>query len=129
MTAPVFVLVLLFLELVNSQNPPSRVNYRQSFPNGGENKVCVQIRDVIPRNSDRFRKILIRNTNNETQYATDDCRRMTARAKSKLDILASRVLTEWRGKAVRVLQAWTDQVNTNDPLSLHYEGMLKKLSF
>jgi hypothetical protein len=124
MTAPVFVLVLLFLELVNSQNPPSHLGYRKSFPSGGENKVCGQIRDVIPRNSGRFRKILIGNTNNEAQYATDDCRRMTARAKSKLDILASRVLAEWRGKAVRVLQAWTDQVNTNDPLSLHYEGML-----
>ena len=126
MQPPVFVLVLLFLGIVNSQsqNPPSHLGYRKSFPSGGENKVCGQIRDVIPRNSGRFRKILIGNTNNEAQYATDDCRRMTARAKSKLDILASRVLTEWRGKAVRVLQAWTDQVNTNDPLSLHYEGML-----
>ena len=133
MQAPVFDLVLLFLELVNSPqfgNPPPRLRNGQSFPSGGENKVCGQIRDVIPRNSGRFRKILIRNTNNETQYATDDCRRMTARAKSKLDILASRVLTEWRrGKAVRVLQAWTDQVNTNDPLSLHYEGMLNCLYF
>ncbi|CAB4032073.1 protocadherin Fat 4-like [Paramuricea clavata] len=124
MTAPVFVLVLLFLGTVNSQNPPSSLGYRQSYPSGGENKVCGQIRDVIPRNSDRFRQSLIRNTNNEAQYATDDCKRKTVRAKSKLDILASRVLTEWRGKAVRVLQAWTDQVNTNDPLSLHYEGML-----
>ncbi|CAB3986054.1 protocadherin Fat 4-like, partial [Paramuricea clavata] len=127
MQAPVFLLVLLFVGIVNSQNPPSRLNHRQSFPTGGENKVCGQIRDVIPRNSGRFRKILIRNTNDEAQYENEDCRRMTARAKSKLDILASRVRTEWSGKAVRVLQAWTDQVNTNDPLSLHYEGRSVRL--
>ena len=117
------VFLLLFVGFVNSQGP-SVFRCPQRYPNQDENQVCSRIRDVIPRNSGRFRKILIRNTNNDAQYVNDDCRRMTARAKSKLDILASRVPSEWRGLSVRVLRAWTDQVNQNDPTSLHYEGLL-----
>jgi hypothetical protein len=115
--------LLLFAGIVNSQRP-STFRCPKRYPDQDEHKVCSRIRDVIPRDSGRFRKILIRNTNNEAQYANDDCRRMTARSKSKLDILASRVPSEWRGQSVRVLRAWTDQVNPKDQTSLHYEGML-----
>jgi hypothetical protein len=117
-----FVFILMFIGVVDSQGP-TRFNCPQKYPNEDENKVCGRIRDVIPRDSGRFRKFLIRNLNNEAQYANDDCRRMTARAKSKLDTLASRVRHEWRGISVKVLRAWTDQVNSIDPISLHYEGM------
>ena len=109
--------------IIESQQRPSTFRYGQRYPNEDENKACGQIRDVIPRNSGRFRKIIIRNLNNDAQYANDDCRRMTARTKSKLDILASRVKAHWRGPALRVLRAWTDQVDPNDKLSLHYEGL------
>lgn len=119
-----FALTVLFFGSVWSQKPYRLTNIGQSYPSGGEYNVCGRIRDVIPRDSGRFRKILIRNTNNEAQYLNDDCRRMTARAKSKLDILASRVRHEWPGRTVRVLRAWTDQVNPSDRLSLHYEGQL-----
>ena len=118
------VLAMSFLGTVKSQQRPSRLSYGQRYPNEDENKACGQIRDVIPRNSGRFRKIIIRNLNNDAQYANDDCRRMTARTKSKLDILASLVRREWSGRYVRVVRAWTDQVDQNDKLSLHYEGML-----
>ena len=123
MKSLVFVLTFLFLSFVNSQNRPDRLNRGQQFPNEDEYKVCGRIRDVIPRNSGRFRKILIRNSNSEAQYSNEDSRRMTARAKSKLDILASRVRAYWSGRAVTVIKAWTDQVNSQDRLSLHYEGM------
>lgn len=124
MKALVFLLAVSFLGIVKSQQRPYTLRSGQRYPNEDENKACGQIRDVIPRNSGRFRKIIIRNLNNDAQYANDDCRRMTARAKSKLDILASLVKREWSGQKVRVLRAWTDQVDPNDKLSLHYEGML-----
>lgn len=91
-----------------------------------EIEVCGNIRDVIKRNSARFLKILVRNTNSDILFSNDDARRMTARAKSKLDVLASRVQARWSGKKVEVLKAWTDVVTPNS-ISLHYEG--KFLSF
>ena len=124
MTRSVFVFILCLAYLVNSQRP-KQLSYRQKYPNEAETKVCGRIRDVIPRDSGRFRKILIRNTNDDAQYENDDCRRMTARCKSKLDILASRVLEQWSSHVrVKVQQAWTDSVDPNDRASLHYEGML-----
>lgn len=123
----VFAIALLSLGMVSSRQKPSRLSYRQKEPNDDENKICSRIRDVIPRNSGRFRKILIRNTNNDALYANDDCRHMTARTKSKLDILASRARGEWSGRAVKVLQAWTDQVDPKNPTSLHYEGLFSFL--
>ena len=109
------------------QSRPSELNldprkpYR--FPDDDEYTICSRIRDVIPRDSGRFRKILIRNTNDQADYANDDWRRMTSRAKSKLDILASLVHTKWAGRVkVKVLLAWTDQIDPADRVSLHYEG-------
>lgn len=90
-----------------------------------EIEVCGNIRDVIKRNSARFLKILVRNTNSEIVFSNDDARRMTARAKSKLDVLASRVASRWDGKKVKVLKAWTDVVVPNK-ISLHYEGKRRK---
>ena len=126
MKSLVFLLAVLFLGMVNSQQRqrPSSLSRGQRYPNEDENKACGQIRDVIPRNSGRFRKIIVRNDDNNAQYETNDCRLMTQRTKSKLDILASLVKRQWRSISVRVLRAWTDQVNQNNPLSLHYEGIM-----
>ena len=95
----------------------------QTYPNNAkEIDTCGNIRDIIRRNSARFRKILVRNTNSEIEFANDDCRRMTARAKSKLDVLGSRVLQQWGNVKLKVLLAWTDQMIPQAPISLHYEG-------
>lgn len=94
----------------------------QTYPNANEIDTCGNIRDIIRRNSARFRKILVRNTNSEIVFANDDCRRMTARAKSKLDVLGSRVQRQWSNVKLKVLLAWTDQVIPQAPISLHYEG-------
>ena len=65
----------------------------------------------------------MRNTNSEIVFANDDCRRMTARAKSKLDVLGSRVKQQWYNAVkLKVLLAWTDQIIPQAPISLHYEG-------
>lgn len=94
----------------------------QTYPNANEIDTCGNIRDIIRRNSARFRKILVRNTNSEIVFANDDCRRMTARAKSKLDVLGSRVQRQWSNVKLKVLLAWTDQIIPQAPISLHYEG-------
>lgn len=98
------------------------ISLGQRYPNAGEIDTCGNIRDIIRRNSARFRKILVRNTNSEVVFANDDCRRMTARAKSKLDVLASRVRGQWSNVRLKVLLAWTDQIIPQTPISLHYEG-------
>ena len=116
------MLLCFFIPNVISETRPTIFGDGQRYPNKDESEVCGRIRDVIPRDSGRYRKILIRNTNNEAFYANDDCRRMTSRAKSKLDVLASRVYQQWPGVYLRVLLAWTDQIDQNDPTSLHYEG-------
>ena len=119
-----FCLICLVLpEVVTSQSRPTYLNLHTRYPNQDESAVCGRIRDAIPRNSGRFRKILIRNTNDLAGYANDDCRRMTSRTKSKLDILASLVRSNWNGRVkVKVLLAWTDQNIPSDKTSLHYEG-------
>lgn len=94
----------------------------QTYPNAKEIDTCGNIRDIIRRNSARFRKILVRNTNSEIVFANDDCRRMTARAKSKLDVLGSRVQRQWSNVKLKVLLAWTDQIIPQAQISLHYEG-------
>ncbi len=84
---------------------------------------CRSIRDVIKRNTARYRKVLVRNDNPQIDFAyPEDNKYMTSRAKSKLDVLASRVLNEWSGAKLRVIKAWTDIVDRDDMLSLHYEG-------
>lgn len=104
-------------------------NRGEIHPSGkDEISTCGNIRDVIRRNSARFRKILVRNTNAEIVFVNDDSRRMTARAKSKLDVLASRVSTRWSGKKLKVLKAWTDTVVPGS-ISLHYEGMSNFLKY
>ena len=100
----------------------------QFYPTEGENnpvtsesKTSGPIRDVIKRNSPRYRKVLIRNTNNEVLFDNEDARYMTSRTKSKLDVLAT--LVKGTGNHIRVIKAWTDQVDNNERLSLHYEGI------
>ena len=116
--------LLLIVDIILSG--PNELSVNERFPNKDETEVCGTIRDVIQRDSGRFRRILIRNTNDDVDYINDDARRMTSRAKSKLDVLASLVKQEWRQAGsirVRVTKAWTDQFVASDPTSLHYEGM------
>ena len=100
--------------------PTKNTNDAQS----SEVKQCRSIRDVIKRNSARYRKVLVRNDNSNIDYGTsEDNKYMTSRAKSKLDVLASRVQNYWSGSVqLKVAKAWTDVVDKNDMLSLHYEG-------
>lgn len=116
------VLLLAFVgqELVHANI--RSISLGQRFPNAGEIDTCGNIRDIIKRNSARFRKILVRNTNSEIDFGNDDCRRMTARAKSKVDVLASRVRGQWSSVKLKVTLAWTDQLLPQTPISLHYEG-------
>lgn len=106
----------------------ARIFNRGEIHPAGKDEIstCGNIRDVIRRNSARFRKILVRNTNPEIVFVNDDSRRMTARAKSKLDVLASRVSARWSGKKLKVLKAWTDTV-VPGTISLHYEGIVQIL--
>ena len=99
------------------------ISLGQRWPDKEEMDTCGNIRDIIRRNSVRFRKILVRNTNGDIVFQNDDCRRMTARAKSKLDVLASRVRGQWSNVRLKVNLAWTNQVLPNTPISLHYEGL------
>ena len=116
--------VLLFIAVEETTSGSQELTLNQRFPDKEETDVCGTIRDVIQRDSGRFRRILIRNTNNQAEYVDDDARRMTSRTKSKLDVLASLVNNVWKGLVkVRVIRAWTDQVEASDPTSLHYEGM------
>lgn len=121
------IITVLFLELALFLSvcevfagPPRIFRLYQRYPDKDEIAVCGNIRDVIRRNSGRFRKILVRNTNSEIVFANDDCRRTTARAKSKLDVLASRVIRKWGNVRLKVIKAWTDQISQKN--SLHYEG-------
>jgi hypothetical protein len=113
--------VLLLIAKISSSGPKELL-LGDKFPNKNETEVCGTIRDVIQRDSGRFRRILIRNTNDQVDYINEDARRMTSRTKGKLDVLASLVISEWKNGTVRVIQAWTDQVVASDPTSLHYEG-------
>ena len=90
-------------------------------PRKSEVKSSGAIRDVIRRNSPRYRKVLVRNANAEISYANEDCRYMTSRAKSKLDIMGSLARSRM-GETLHVQKAWTDTLDRNDYLSLHYEG-------
>ena len=116
--------VLLVSVTVVCSADPTKLSLNQRFPNKSETVVCGRIRGVIKRDSERFRVILKRNTNDLVDYFDDDARRMTSRTKSKLDVLAWLVSKEWQNDKVRVIRAWTDQVVASDPGSLHYEGML-----
>jgi hypothetical protein len=119
--------VVLLVPVIVVSDDPDDLSLNERFPDKDETEVCGRIRDVIERDSGRFRRILIRNTNDQVDYIDEDARRMTSRTKSKLDVLASLVRTEWSNDKVRVTRAWTDQVDAQDPASLHYEGMLLRI--
>ena len=123
------VLFLILYHMYNLQvfaAPPTSFDEGDRYPNKAEIEVCGNIRDVITRNSGRYRKILVRNNNPEIEYLNEDCHRMTSRAKSKIDVLAAKVRNKWRGVKLKVILAWTDQ--TFDRTSLHYEGMFWHIS-
>ena len=119
--------VLLVSATIVRSADPTELSLNQRFPNKDETEVCGNIRDVIERDSGRFRRILVRNTNDQIDYINDDARRMTSRTKSKLDVLASLVISEWSDYKLHVAQAWTDQVLPSDSASLHYEGRSVRL--
>ena len=126
-----FYIVLLHVIPLEARLPPNFAKgdfYPKKSTNDrqlSESRASGRIRDVIRRNTVRFRNVLVRNVNSEVAFETEDSRFMTSRAKSRLDILASRVLSTWnRNTNVRVLKSWTDAVDRDDLLSLHYEGEL-----
>ncbi|XP_031561240.1 protein dachsous-like [Actinia tenebrosa] len=122
-----FIRLLILVTSIKTLYAARIFNRGEIHPAGkDEISTCGNIRDVIQRNSARFRKILVRNTNSEIVFLNDDSRRMTARAKSKLDVLATRVSARWGGRKVKVLKAWTDTV-VPGTISLHYEGRAVRL--
>ena len=117
---------------------PSSLSRGQFYPTkGASNPIksevlqCGSIRDVIKRNTARYRKVLVRNDNHMIDFGLNgDNRYMTSRAKSKLDVLASRVRSKWGSSIkLKVDKAWTDVVDKNDMLSLHYEGKKSVIVF
>ena len=128
--------VLVAVHYIEAETVPSRFRKNDYYPRNGEGnyrksevKSSGAIRDIIRRNSPRYRKVLVRNANSDITYSNEDCRYMTSRAKSKLDILGSLVQSRIRGQRLQVLRAWTDNVDPNDYSSLHYEGLLFFLLF
>ena len=124
-------LLFILLHFVPIEGIPSYLSRNQFYPTKGvsdpirsEVLQCGSIRDVIRRNTARYRKVLIRNDNYMIDFGQNgDNRYMTSRAKSKLDVLASRVQSRWGSDTkLKVEKAWTDTVDINDMLSLHYEG-------
>ena len=117
---------------------PSYLSLGQFYPTKGvsdpirsEVLQCGSIRDVVKRNTARYRKVLVRNDNHVIDFGLNgDNRYMTSRAKSKLDVLASRVRSKWgSGIKLKVYKAWTDVVDKKDMLSMHYEGKKSLFEF
>lgn len=67
-------------------------------------------------------KVIVRNTNSDIEFENEDSRLMTSRAKSRLDVLANLVTSRNVGGKQHVIKAWTDEVDINNLMSLHYEG-------
>ncbi len=89
-TVSFWCILLVFITDVWS-SVPNELLLNDRFPDKDEAEVCGTIRDVIQRDSGRFRRTLIRDTNDQIDYIDEDARRMTSRAKSKLDVLTSLV--------------------------------------
>lgn len=125
------VLLSCFAYITLVQGMPSELSLGQFYPTKGvtdaatsEVLQCRSIRDVIRRNTARYRNVLIRNDNPIINFGSnEDNRYMTSRAKSKLDVLATRIQSKWGSwMKLQVEKAWTDVIDKNDMLSLHYEG-------
>lgn len=118
-------LLFLLLCFCNLQQllaaPPSSFSLGDRYPNKDEVEVCGSIRDIITRNSGRYRKILVRNSNSDIEYLNEDSRRTTTRGNEKLNALASKVKKKWPGVKLRVILAWTDR-KIYGQASLYYEG-------
>lgn len=130
-----FTLLVCEFLLAYSQTPPV---YHQEpvpdpftqgtrYPNRDEDDECRPIKLRVRRNSVRFNATIIRNSNTQIQYETDDARMMTSRMKSRLDILASWYYSTYGTRLVVELS----YIDGNDPgasdssvrsTSLHYEG-------
>ena len=132
-TKIIFAVSLIVSCQANAPNPFLLNNFYPikvvGNPTQSEAKVCTPIRDVIKRNTARYRKVLVINRNNDIVFGGDDrsdSAHMTSRAKSKLDVLATRVKSEWSGWKLYVYLAWTDNLkkynSTLGILSMHYEG-------
>ena len=124
----VFILLQLTYYLVLGDTLPRYFRQGDFYPTKGETdarrsemRSSGAIRDVIKRNSPRFRKVLIRNTNPDVVFESENSHYMTSRGKSKLDILSS-LMKSRKGKNVKVLKAWAP-VDRSDMMSLHHEGM------
>lgn len=102
---------------------PRFFQLNQSYPNRSEAEECRPIRLRIERNSRRYRRELLVNTNPNIIYANSDARVMTSRMQTRLNELAGLYYSEFSVR-ITVLKAWAPEEDTDvdDPHSLHYEG-------
>ena len=83
----VLLTVLVAVHYIEAETVPSRFRKNDYYPRNGEGnyrksevKSSGAIRDIIRRNSPRYRKVLVRNANSDITYSNEDCRYMTSRA-------------------------------------------------
>ena len=101
---------------------------RASSAAAAEALTCRAITDRISRNSARFNKELVTNTNRRIIFSSPDSRIMSSRMQSRLDRLADLYYNRFRRRRMTVLKAWTsfpDSDLIGDENSLHYEGQFK----
>ena len=131
-TAGVGLLLLLQVtsgqqDFTRAQIPAFRVGIfypaRSNNVREAEIMTCGAITDRITRNSARFNKELVTNTNRDINFPLADTRIMTSRMQSRLDYLASAYYRTYSRK-MTVTKAWTPFPDSQlrDDNSLHYEG-------
>ena len=115
------------LPVYQQQPIPDPFTQGLRYPDRDEDDECRPIKLYVGRGSLRFGATIIRNTNPEIDYATEDARLMTSRMKSRLDTLARWYFTTYNTQ-LGVLISYVDgNVPGYDPSirvdSLHFEGM------
>jgi hypothetical protein len=102
----------------------------QMVPAQSENSVVGAITKVVSRNDPEF-AALVSNTNADIVFKDEEGtgadRMMTPRLKTKLDALATSVMSEWSGSKLRVTEAWDENME-HGANSTHYEGRAADLT-
>lgn len=112
------------LQVFQQEPVPDPFTLGDRYPNRNETVEVRPIKLRLRRTSRRFSETIIRNTNNDLDYANDDARLMTSRLKSRLDRLGELYEDKYRRQRLRVLLTYAEENNPSvtDPKSLHYEG-------
>lgn len=106
------------------QDPIPSFTLGTRYPNLDEDSQCRPIKLRLIRNSLRFTATLVRNTNTDITYSSENARFMTSRLKFRLDLLAEWYLTTYSAR-LTVLLSYAEPTTTTDRSnSLHYEGKL-----